>query len=88
MAQETSGYGVAHDTGSLTWGTWVCDCEACRQVCLDFPEVLLVIKSGEARTPVKAGKLAASSAEAFLASPTDYVREVFVAQYNSEGSEQ
>lgn len=74
------GCGIAHETGTLVWGMWVCDCEECRQVCLDFPEVLLVIKSGEARTPVLAGKLAQSTAEAFLTSPTDYVREVFVAQ--------
>jgi len=79
--------GCAHETGKLTWGTWVCDCDKCRQICLYNPMVLLVIKSGEARTPVMAGNLARSHAESFL-SPTDYVREVFVAQYNSEGSEQ
>lgn len=77
------GYEIAHETGTLTWGTWVCDCEECRQVCLDFPEVLLVIKSSEAHTPVLAGELAQSTAEAFLTSPTDYVREVFVAQDQS-----
>jgi len=82
---ESTRFSVAHETGSLTWGTWVCDCDACRQVCLDNPGVLLVIKSGEARTPVMAGNLARSHAESFL-SPTDYVREVFVAQDQPEGN--
>jgi hypothetical protein len=82
-----TGCAIAHETGKLTWGTWVCDCDKCRQICLYNPMVLLVIKSGEARTPVMAGNLARSHAESFL-SPTAYVREVFVAQYNSEGSEQ
>jgi hypothetical protein len=84
----TSGYSLAHETGKLTWGTWLCGCEGCRQACWDFPDVLLVVKSSEDRIPVLAGKLAESTAEAFLISPTDYVREVFVAQYNSEGREQ
>ena len=80
-----TGCAIAHETGKLTWGTWVCDCDKCRQICLYNPMVLLVIKSSEARIAVPAGKLAQHTAEHFLTSPTDYVREVFVAQYNSEG---
>jgi hypothetical protein len=49
------------------------------RVFMEGEDVTLVIKSYEARTPVKAGNLARSSAESFL-SPTDCVREVFVAQ--------
>jgi len=49
-------------------------------VCLDNPDVVLIIKSSEARTPVTAGQLAQRGAEAFLITATDYVREVFVAK--------
>jgi hypothetical protein len=49
-------------------------------VCRANPDVRLIIKSGEGRTLVKAGKLAKHGAEAFLSSPTDYVREVAVAR--------
>jgi len=63
-------FGLAHEAGTLRWGIWVCDCDRCRQVCLDNPDVVLVIKSSEARIAVTAGRLAALGAEAFLITTT------------------
>ncbi|HYR62580.1 MAG TPA: hypothetical protein VET24_08125 [Actinomycetota bacterium] len=70
--------GVAHDTGRLCWGMWVCDCAICRDICRASPEVLLVIKGSAERRVVTAGMVADASADELI--EEGYVREVFVAE--------
>lgn len=70
--------GVAHETGSLTWGTWVCDCAVCRDICRGSPQVLLVIKGSSERRVVTAGMVADAGADELI--EDGHVREVFVAR--------
>jgi hypothetical protein len=71
--------GVAHDTGVLTWGMWLCDCRRCRELCRASPDTLLVIKGSHERKIVTAGEVADANPEELI--EDGYVREVFVAQY-------
>src|SRR5260370_7548573 len=47
--EELTELGLAHDTGRLCWGMWVCDCARCRALCRQSPDVLLVIKGSDER---------------------------------------
>ena len=76
--EEWRDHGIAHDTGRLCWGMWVCDCERCRALCRQSPDVLLVIKGSDERRIVTAGMVADAGADELL--EEGYVREVFVAQ--------
>lgn len=69
--------GVAHDTGRLYWGMWLCDCDECTEVCRRSPEVLLVIKGSSSRDVITARQYVKYGPEALVTS--GYVREVFVA---------
>src|SRR5260370_35353928 len=76
--EELTELGLAHDTGRLCWGMWVCDCARCRALCRQSPDVLLVIKGSDERRIVTAGIVADRGADEL---PEEgYVREVFVAQ--------
>jgi hypothetical protein len=77
-SEELPDHGVAHDTGRLYWGMWVCDCARCRAICRQSPDVLLVIKGSSERRIVTAGMVADAGADELL--EEGYVREVFVAQ--------
>jgi hypothetical protein len=70
--------GLAHDSGSLVWGMWLCDCPVCRDLCRASPETLLVIKGSSEVRVVTAGLVADAGAEELLES--GWVREVFVAR--------
>lgn len=70
--------GLAHESGQPVWGMWVCDCEACRDICRRSPEVLLVIKGSAERRIVTAGMVADAGPEELI--EEGYVREVFVAR--------
>ena len=70
--------GLAHETGRLCWGMWVCDCARCRALCRQSPDVLLVIKGSAERRIVTAGMVADAGADELL--EEGYGREVFVAQ--------
>jgi hypothetical protein len=76
--EELHDYGLAHETGRLCWGMWVCDCARCRAICRESPDVLLVIKGSEERRIVTAGMVADAGADELL--EEGYVREVFVAE--------
>jgi len=76
--KELPDYGLAHETGRLCWGMWVCDCARCRAICRESPDVLLVIKGSEERRIVTAGMVADAGADELL--EEGYVREVFVAE--------
>jgi hypothetical protein len=76
--EELTEIGVAHESGSLAWGTWVCDCAVCRDICRRSPNVLLVIKGSIERRVVTAGMVADAGAEELI--EQGYVREVYVAQ--------
>jgi cytochrome b len=76
--EERPDHGLAHDTGRLCWGMWVCDCAHCRAICRESPDVLLVIKGSIERRIVTAGMVAEAGADELL--EEGYVREVFVAQ--------
>ena len=76
--EEWRDHGLAHDTGRLCWGMWVCDCAHCRAICRESPDVLLVIKGSAERRIVTAGMVADAGADELL--EEGYVREVFVAQ--------
>jgi cytochrome b len=76
--EELTELGLAHDTGRLCWGMWVCDCARCRALCRQSPDVLLVIKGSNERRIVTAGMVADAGADELL--EEGYVREVFVAQ--------
>ena len=69
---------LAHATGRLEWGMWLCDCAGCREVCRRLPDVLLVIKGSAERKFVTAGQLAEADPEELI--EQGYVREVFVAE--------
>lgn len=82
--REWAEMGLAHDTGRLSWGMWVCDCARCRDICRAAPEVLLVIKGSSERRVVTAGMVADAGADELL--EEGYVREVFVAQEQASRS--
>src|SRR5260370_38874152 len=74
--EELTELGLAHDTGRLCWRMWVWDCERCRALCRQSPDVLLVIKGSDERRIVTAGMVAAVGADELLEEGS--VREVFV----------
>ena len=76
--KEWPDHGLAHETGRLYWGMWVCDCAHCRIICRQSPDVLLVIKGSAERRIVTAGMVADAGADELL--EEGYVREVFVAE--------
>jgi hypothetical protein len=76
--EEWPEMGIAHESGTLVWGMWVCDCAVCRDICRRSPEVLLVIKGSAERRIVTAGMVADAGPEELI--EEGYVREVFVAE--------
>lgn len=70
--------GLAHESGVLAWGMWLCDCRVCRDLCRASPHTLVVIQGSHQRRIVTAGMVADASAEELI--EVGYVREVFVAE--------
>lgn len=70
--------GLAHESGVLAWGMWLCDCRVCRDLCRASPDTLVVIKGSHERRIVTAGMVADANPEELI--EVGYVREVFVAQ--------
>lgn len=78
VMDELPEIGLAHETGVLAWGMWLCDCLVCRDLCRASPQTLIVIKGSHERRIVTAGILADASAEELI--EVGYVREVYVAK--------
>ena len=69
---------IAHDTGRLDPGTWLCSCRACITLAANAPEDVLVVLKCETkpRMVIPAYALADAPADVIAG---DYVREVWVA---------
>jgi hypothetical protein len=68
---------IAHDSGELRPGTWICDCMACEDVLRANPETPMVLKGGSGRYSLSAGELVRYGADVIAAAHGDYVREVW-----------
>jgi hypothetical protein len=67
---------IAHETGSLAPGTWIDDCQVCTDLCSEFPETTLVVKTGGDRFTLLAGNV--HKADQLAAERGTYVREIWV----------
>jgi hypothetical protein len=67
---------LAHETGDLRPGIWLCDCDKCRAIAAASPATVLVVKGEKDRYTITAGDL--PRLPRIMLSWHDRVREIWV----------